>query len=97
MSVPVQRCPRPDLTTTVLTMTLTGIAADVRAHQPTVVVRRVLAVGTMLLGAVCGALLVLHSEPSAASGWQPGCSYSWPSWPRWPPGVPVSCGPELPA
>jgi uncharacterized membrane protein YoaK (UPF0700 family) len=58
----------PDLTTTVLTMTLTGIAADFRGGDRTVVTRRVLAVVTMLLGAVCGALLVLHVEPSAALG-----------------------------
>ena len=48
----------PDLTTTVLTMTLTGIAADVRAAHFGVVVRRLLAVATMLAGAVVGALLV---------------------------------------
>jgi uncharacterized membrane protein YoaK (UPF0700 family) len=58
----------PDLTTTVLTMTLTGLAADLRAHNQAVVVRRLLAVGTMLGGAVAGALLVLHVRPSAALG-----------------------------
>jgi uncharacterized membrane protein YoaK (UPF0700 family) len=58
----------PDLTTTVLTMTLTGIAAELRDRKGTDVVRRLLAVGTMLLGAVCGALLVLHAQPSAALG-----------------------------
>ena len=50
----------PDLTTTVLTMTLTGIAADIRSARRPVVTRRVLAVGTMFLGAVAGGLLVLH-------------------------------------
>ena len=58
----------PDLTTTVLTMTLTGLAADLRARNQAVVVRRLPAVGTMLGGAVAGALLVLHVRPSAALG-----------------------------
>lgn len=57
----------PDLTTTVLTMTLTGIAADVRARGP-VLTRRVLAVATMLIGAIVGALLVLHVGAGAALG-----------------------------
>lgn len=52
----------PDLTTTVLTMTLTGIAADVRAAGRVVVTRRVLAVLTMFLGALAGALLVEHAR-----------------------------------
>jgi uncharacterized membrane protein YoaK (UPF0700 family) len=56
----------PDLTTTVLTMTLTGIAADIRTQPRKVVVRRLLAVLTMLAGATGGALLVLHSEPATA-------------------------------
>jgi uncharacterized membrane protein YoaK (UPF0700 family) len=51
----------PDLTTTVLTMTLTGIAADVRSARRPVLTRRVLAVVTMFLGAVAGGLLVLHA------------------------------------
>lgn len=50
----------PDLTTTVLTMTLTGIAADVRRSGAATVVRRVLAVLTMFAGAGAGALLVAH-------------------------------------
>jgi uncharacterized membrane protein YoaK (UPF0700 family) len=59
----------PDLTTTVLTMTLTGIAADVRSrrHGPALL-RRFLAVATMLGGAAAGAWLVLHVSPSAALG-----------------------------
>ncbi len=60
----------PDLTTTVLTMTLTGIAADIRggrAKRPTLV-RRLLAVGAMFGGAVAGALLVLHHGPAPALG-----------------------------
>ncbi len=60
----------PDLTTTVLTMTLTGIAADVRAkdHGLAGLGRRVLAVATMFAGAACGALLVLHASATAALG-----------------------------
>jgi uncharacterized membrane protein YoaK (UPF0700 family) len=56
----------PDLTTTVLTLTLTGIAADIRTAPRHVLVRRVLAVATMLVGAVSGALLVLHVSAAAA-------------------------------
>ena len=58
----------PDLTTTVLTMTLTGIAADLHArnHGPALL-RRVLAVATMLAGAA-GAWLVLRIGPAAALG-----------------------------
>jgi len=60
----------PDLTTTVLTMTLTGIAADVRAkdHGLAGLGRRVLAVATMFGGGACGALLVLHVSTTAALG-----------------------------
>lgn len=58
----VRRLGVPDLTTTVLTMTLTGIAADVRSAGRPVVTRRVLAVATMFLGALVGALLVLHTR-----------------------------------
>ena len=60
----------PDLTTTVLTMTLTGIAADVRAkdHGRAGLGRRVLAVAAMFAGAVGGALLVLHVGTAPALG-----------------------------
>jgi uncharacterized membrane protein YoaK (UPF0700 family) len=57
----------PDLTTTVLTMTLTGIAAD--PHEPSrspVVARRLLAVTAMLTGAIVGALLVVEVSAVAA-------------------------------
>jgi uncharacterized membrane protein YoaK (UPF0700 family) len=62
----VRRLAVPDLTTTVLTMTLTGIAADVSAgqHGPAAV-RRAAALVTMFLGAVVGALLVIHSGRTA--------------------------------
>jgi uncharacterized membrane protein YoaK (UPF0700 family) len=63
----VRKLAVPDLTTTVLTMTLTGIAADARARGP-VLTRRLLAVATMLAGAIVGALLVLHVGAAAALG-----------------------------
>ncbi|MER6140444.1 YoaK family protein [Streptomyces sparsogenes] len=60
----------PDLTTTVLTLTLTGLAADSRpaggrAPRPG---RRVLSVLVMFLGALIGAQLVLHAHLVAALG-----------------------------
>ena len=62
----VRRIAVPDLTTTVLTLTLTGIAADLRNHKPRVVLRRVLSVLAMLLGALGGALLVRNVSVPAA-------------------------------
>jgi uncharacterized membrane protein YoaK (UPF0700 family) len=58
----------PDLTTTVLTMTLTGIGHDARSgHRGHVtLVRRVLVVATMLAGGVIGAELVLNVGTIAA-------------------------------
>jgi uncharacterized membrane protein YoaK (UPF0700 family) len=61
----VRKIAVPDLTTTVLTMTVTGIAAD-PLGKPTV--RRVLSLGCIFLGALCGGLLVLHQSISAALG-----------------------------
>jgi uncharacterized membrane protein YoaK (UPF0700 family) len=52
----------PDLTTTVLTMTLTGIAADVRRSGAATITRRALAVSMMFVGAIVGALLTLHTR-----------------------------------
>ncbi|MFG2821140.1 YoaK family protein [Kitasatospora sp. NPDC048365] len=54
----------PDLTTTVLTLTLTGLAAESRLAGGTAPRRRrrILAVATMLAGAVPGAVLVLHGQ-----------------------------------
>jgi uncharacterized membrane protein YoaK (UPF0700 family) len=54
----------PDLTTTVLTLTLTGVAADSRlagggGGRPA---RRLIAVSAMLAGALVGALLVLRVD-----------------------------------
>ncbi len=52
----------PDLTTTVLTMTVTGIGADsaLGGGKGSKSGRRVIAVTAMFLGALLGALLVLH-------------------------------------
>jgi uncharacterized membrane protein YoaK (UPF0700 family) len=58
----------PDLTTTVLTLTLTGLIADARSGLTPTALRRFLAVGTMFAGAVVGAVLVLKVEPTAALG-----------------------------
>jgi uncharacterized membrane protein YoaK (UPF0700 family) len=52
----------PDLTTTVLTMTLTGIAADLRTGNTATALRRVAAVLAMGVGAAIGALLLLHES-----------------------------------
>jgi uncharacterized membrane protein YoaK (UPF0700 family) len=56
-----------DLTTTVLTLTLTGIAADswLGGGTGARTARRVTAVGAMLLGAFAGALLLLQLAPVA--------------------------------
>jgi uncharacterized membrane protein YoaK (UPF0700 family) len=62
----VRKLAVPDLTTTVLTMTLTGIAADTSpAGRGATIGRRVLAVTAMFAGAVVGALLVLHEGRTA--------------------------------
>ncbi|MCU1478101.1 MAG: hypothetical protein JWQ64_2794 [Subtercola sp.] len=49
----------PDMTTTVLTMTLTGIGTDLRKRDLATATRRVIAVLAMLIGAGIGAVLVL--------------------------------------
>jgi uncharacterized membrane protein YoaK (UPF0700 family) len=56
----VRKVAVPDLSTTVLTTTLTGLAADSRVFggPGTGTTRRGTAVASMLAGAVCGALLV---------------------------------------
>lgn len=63
----------PDLTTTVLTMTLTGLGADLRAvfttggkAAKTALGRRLLATATMIAGAAAGASLALRVSPVAA-------------------------------
>jgi uncharacterized membrane protein YoaK (UPF0700 family) len=57
----------PELTTTVLTMTLTGIAADspLAGGEGSRLARRLLAVLAMLVGATIGGLLSLHVNPAA--------------------------------
>jgi uncharacterized membrane protein YoaK (UPF0700 family) len=59
----VRKIAVPDLTTTVLTMTLTGLAADSPVFGGTGKgsLRRVVAVGAMLVGALAGALLLKQS------------------------------------
>ncbi len=54
----------PDLTTTVLTLTITGIAADsvVAGGGGSAAGRRVIAVVAMLGGALVGAILVIHRQ-----------------------------------
>jgi uncharacterized membrane protein YoaK (UPF0700 family) len=55
----------PDLTTTALTMALTGFAADPRSHPRG---RRAASVIAMFGGAVLGAALVMHGQAWAALG-----------------------------
>jgi uncharacterized membrane protein YoaK (UPF0700 family) len=54
----------PDLTTTVLTLTITGIAADstIVGGSGSKAGRRGLAVGVMLAGALLGAVLIRHAQ-----------------------------------
>jgi uncharacterized membrane protein YoaK (UPF0700 family) len=58
----------PDLTTTVLTLTLTGLIADARSGFTPTALRRILAVATMFGGALVGAILVLKVSPVATAG-----------------------------
>jgi uncharacterized membrane protein YoaK (UPF0700 family) len=53
----------PDLTTTVLTLTITGIAADsgLASGSGSHAGRRLVAISAMLIGALIGAALVLHT------------------------------------
>ena len=57
----------PDLTTTVVTLTLTGLVADrPGAPAPGAMTRRLVSVGAMFCGAIAGATIVLNSGASAA-------------------------------
>ena len=58
----------PDMTTTVLTMTLTGIGSDLRKKDLATAARRLVAVLAMLVGAGIGAVLVLQLGVSAGLG-----------------------------
>ena len=62
----VRRLAVPDLTTTVLTLTVTGLVAD--TTSPSVRVRRLLSVVAMLAGALTGGVL-LHWVALAAPLW----------------------------
>ncbi|GAB2908414.1 DUF1275 family protein [Streptomyces heilongjiangensis] len=80
----VRRLGVPDLTTTVLTLTLTGLAADSTpgggpAPRPG---RRILSVLAMFLGALAGALLLRHAGLTATLGLillllAPTCAAAW--------------------
>ena len=50
----------PDFTTTVLTLTMTGIAADYGAGENPKLARRFVSIASMFVGALAGAVLVLH-------------------------------------
>jgi uncharacterized membrane protein YoaK (UPF0700 family) len=58
----------PDLTTTVLTMTITGIAADTHAAGGTGsrAGRRLISIAAMLGGALVGAVLIIRGQVTAA-------------------------------
>ena len=58
----------PDLTTTVLTLTFTGLAADSRFAGGTNpnIGRRLIATASMFIGALLGAVLIFHVSVSAA-------------------------------
>jgi uncharacterized membrane protein YoaK (UPF0700 family) len=60
----VRRLAVPDLTTTVLTLTVTGIAADsaLGGGEGSKSGRRLISVAAMFLGALVGAVLVLHAN-----------------------------------
>lgn len=64
----VRKLAVPDMTTTVLTMTLTGIAADIRQSgwHSIQLARRILAVLAMLIGAFVGAELILNNSLALA-------------------------------
>jgi len=65
----VRKLAVPDLTTTVLTLTITGISADsslAKGNNPRLV-RRIESVASMFLGAAVGAVLI-HYSISAALG-----------------------------
>jgi len=59
----VRRLAVPDLTTTVLTLTVTGLVAD--STSSSVRVRRVISVLSMLAGALAGGLLLRWASPAA--------------------------------
>jgi uncharacterized membrane protein YoaK (UPF0700 family) len=58
----------PDFTTTVLTMTITGLAADLARGVSPKTLRRLVSVCAMFVGAAAGAVLVLRAGVPAALG-----------------------------
>jgi len=65
----VRRLKIPDITTTVVTMAVTGLVADEHGGGRASIVRRLIAVLMLLAGAALGALLVLRAGPA------------WKEWP----------------
>jgi uncharacterized membrane protein YoaK (UPF0700 family) len=62
----VRRLKIPDITTTVVTMAVTGLVADEHGGGRASIVRRLIAVLMLLAGAAHGALLVLRAGPAWA-------------------------------
>jgi hypothetical protein len=58
----------PDLNTAVISMSMTGLAADYAHSTRKAVLRRVSAVSSLLVGAVVGAVIVGIAGPAAALG-----------------------------
>lgn len=67
-SATARRIAVPDMTTSVVTMTLAAIAADHLHGGTGSVLRRTAVLGSLMLGAVAGALLVLAAGGAAAFG-----------------------------
>jgi uncharacterized membrane protein YoaK (UPF0700 family) len=62
----VRRLKVPDITTTVVTMAVTGLVADEHGGGRDSIVRRLIAVLMLLAGAALGAFLVLRAGPAWA-------------------------------
>ncbi len=58
----------PDITTSVLTMTLTGLFAELPGSRADVVLRRVVVVVSLFAGAAAGAFTVLHTALATGVG-----------------------------
>jgi uncharacterized membrane protein YoaK (UPF0700 family) len=56
----------PDMTTTVLTMALTGLGADIRKGDQPALARRLVSIMAMFLGGLLGAVIVLDAGVSAS-------------------------------
>ena len=99
----------PDLTTTVLTLTITGAAADSRlaGGVGAKAGRRLLSTAAMFLGGLVGALVILHGHPTlpllfAAIALATSCGVTWrltrssAPWtrPLGVPGLPSASGPS---